>query len=108
VFNKIAEQIKEGEITEKDKDAIVEHLEKEKNEFDEQKEVDVKSLLVEDDISKEIFDDYGQIEKVTPNTLRGLICYLKVPKDKLGQENRWREIMAKKYQFAEKNQCTSV
>jgi hypothetical protein len=33
--------------------------EKEKNEFDEPKEIDVKGLLVEEDINKEVYDDYG-------------------------------------------------
>lgn len=45
----------------------------------------MKNLLIEEDINKDVYDDYGEIKKVTPNTLKGLIYYLKVPKDKLGQ-----------------------
>lgn len=59
--------------------------EKEKNEFEEPKQIDVKSLIVEEDINKEMHDDYGDIKKVTGTTLKGLIYYLKVPNDKAGQ-----------------------
>ena len=54
--------------------------EKEKNEFDEPKDYNIKHLLVEEDINQEIIDDYGDINKVTPQTLKGLFYYLKVPK----------------------------
>jgi hypothetical protein len=37
--------------------------EKEKNEFDEPSEIDVKSLLKEEDIKKEFFFHYGDISK---------------------------------------------
>ena len=45
---------------------------------------------MEEDINKEIIDDYGDIKKVTGDTLKGLIYYLKVPKDKSEQEKRFR------------------
>lgn len=59
--------------------------EKEKNEFDVPKDYNVKNLLKEEDMRKNIIDDYGDITKVTSQTLKGLIYYLKVPKDKKGQ-----------------------
>lgn len=76
--------------------------EKEKNEFDEPKQIDVRALLVEEDINKEIIDDYGDIKKVTPSTLKGLIYYLKVPKDKAGQEKRFRQILSNKGEHIQK------
>ena len=39
-------------------------------------------------------DDYGDISKVSTDTLKGLIYYLKVPSDKIGQDKRFREIIA--------------
>ena len=74
-------------MSEKEIDAVIDKdiEEKEKNQFDQPKEIDVKGLLVQEDINKEVFDDYGEIKKVTPTTLKGLIYYLKVPKDKAGQ-----------------------
>ena len=45
----------------------------------------MKGLAVEEDINREIFDDYGDVKKVSPITLKGLIYYLKVPKDRAGQ-----------------------
>lgn len=50
----------------------------------------MKGLLIEDDINKDVHDDYGEIKKVTPKTLKGLIYYLCVPQDKAGQEARFR------------------
>ena len=60
--------------------------EKEKNEFDVPKDYNVKNLLKEEDMRKNIIDDYGDISKVTAQTIKGLIYYLKVPKDKKGQQ----------------------
>ena len=48
--------------------------------------MNIKNLLREDDINKDIFDDYGDINKVTSQTLKGLIYYLKVPREKKLQE----------------------
>lgn len=79
-------------MSQKEIDAVIDQdiQQKQKNEFDQPKEIDVKGLLVEEDINKEIYDDYGEIKKVTPHTLKGLIYYLKVPRGRPGQEKRWR------------------
>lgn len=37
-------------------------------------------------------------------TLKGLIYYLKVPKDKVGQQKRFREIIAQKNAYMQKYQ----
>lgn len=83
-------------MSQKEIDAVIEKdiEEKEKNQFEEPKQIDVKGLLVEEDINKEIIDDYGDISKVTATTLKGLIYYLKVPNDKVGQDKRFRQVLA--------------
>ena len=96
VFNKIADKIKEDDMTDKEiNDVINKDIEeKEKNEFDEPSEIDVKSLLKEEDVKKEYWNHYGDISKgifiiyslVNERTLKGLIYYLRVPRDKQGQE----------------------
>lgn len=98
VFNKIAEKIKDETMTDKEINSVIQKdiEEKEKNEFDEPKDYNIRNLLVEDDIRKEVLDDYGDISKVTPQTMKGLIYYLKVPKEKKAQEERFREIVAQK------------
>ena len=58
--------------------------------------VDGGSSYTAKDINKEMHDHYGDIKKVPGTTLKGLIYYLKVPNDKAGQENRFRDILAKK------------
>ena len=39
---------------------------------------------------------------VNDRTLKGLIYYLKVPRDKQGQQERWREIIASKVKYNSK------
>ena len=92
VFNKISEKIKENVMSEKEIKSIIQKdiEEKAKSEVDEMDEINIKSLLVEEDVNKEILDDYGDINKVTPQTLKGLVFYLKVPAEKKGQEERFR------------------
>ena len=58
--------------------------------------MNIKNLLKEDDINKDIFDDYGDINKVTSQTLKGLIYYLKVPREKKLQEERFRQVLVQK------------
>lgn len=67
IFNKLSEKIKDdmsaGEI-----DAVVQKdiEEKEKNEFEEPKQIDVRNLIKEEDVKKDITDHYGDISKGTP------------------------------------------
>lgn len=42
---------------------------------------------------------YFSINIVNERTLKGLIYYLKVPRDKQGQEERWRQIIASKVKY---------
>jgi hypothetical protein len=39
---------------------------------------------------------------VNEKTLKGLIYYLRVPRDKQGQDERWREIVASKIKYSSK------
>lgn len=41
---------------------------------------------------------------MSPTTIKGLIYYLKVPKDKAGQEKRFREVIAQKNSYMQKYQ----
>ena len=41
-------------------------------------------------------DDYGDISKVTAQTMKGLIYYLKVPKEKKAQEEKFRDVITQK------------
>jgi hypothetical protein len=55
-----------------------------------------------------MFDDYGEIKKVTPLTLKGLIYYLKVPKDRAGQEKRFRDVISQKNTYMQKYQSINL
>ena len=54
VFNKISEKIKDETMTEKEINSVIQKdiEEKEKNEFDEPKDYNIRNLLKEDDVRK--------------------------------------------------------
>jgi hypothetical protein len=70
IFNKLAEKIKD-DMTNGEIESVVQKdiEEKEKNEFEEPKQINVKSLIKEEDIKKNITDHYGDISKGTLNTI---------------------------------------
>ena len=64
IFNKLAEKIKES-MSSSEIDAVVQKdiEEKEKNEFEEPKQIDVKHLMAEEGSKKNLIDHYGDVSK---------------------------------------------
>lgn len=59
--------------------------------------------MEEEEIKKGALEHYGDISKVNPQTLKALLYYLKVPRDKAGQEKRFREVLASKVSYSLSN-----